>query len=146
MILGRSPEPSDVDGFSNCRSTQFGNSSYQAERLGQLIVMGVKTATCSALWEYEAENERLPVPGDRTIVLDDRSMPLCVIETYEVEIRKFCDVDAAFAEDEGEGDRTLESWRREHWKFFTETLAAINREPNDEMPLVCERFRIIHTW
>ena len=146
MILSRSAELSDVDGFPDCRRTQFGDSPEQADVLGHLIVTGVKTATCSALWEYEAENERLPAPGDRTIILDGRNAPLCVIETTAVEICRFCDVDTEFAYDEGEDDRSLESWRRAHWKFFTRSLAKIGRELTDEMPLVCERFRIIHTW
>jgi uncharacterized protein YhfF len=137
---------SNIDGFADCRRTQFGDSPELADVLGHLIVTGVKTATCSALWEYEAENEPLPTPGGRTIVLDGRNTPICVIETTTVEIRRFCDVDAAFAYDEGEGDRSLESWRCAHRKFFTRSLAKIDREPIDEMPLVCERFRIIHAW
>ena len=146
MVSNRSAELSDAGGLADCRRTRFGDSLEQADSLGHLIVAGVKTATCSALWEYEAENERLPAPGDRTIVLDGRDALLCVIETTAIEIRRFCDVDAAFAYDEGEDDRSLASWRRVHWKFFTRSLAKIGREPTDAMPLVCERFRIIHTW
>jgi len=146
MNPSRSAELSDVEQFANYGRTPFGDSPQQADVLGHLIVTGVKTATCSALWEYEAENERLPTPGERTIVLDGRNKPLCIIETTAVEIRRYCDVDAAFAYDEGEDDRSLESWRRVHWKFFTRNLAKIVRQPTDEMPLVCERFRMIHTW
>ena len=136
----------DVNDFPSYGRTQFGDSPELADALGQLIVAGVKTATCSGLREYEAENEPLPTPGKRTIVLDGRKAPLCLIETTEMEIRNFCDVDAHFAYEEGEGDRSLESWRREHWNFFTRSLAHLGCKPTNEMPLVCERFRLVDTW
>jgi uncharacterized protein YhfF len=52
-----------------------------------LIATGTKTATCSALWEYEAEGSPLPEPGSKTIVLGGDGDPLCIVETTEVEVR-----------------------------------------------------------
>ncbi len=48
------------------------------------------------------------------------------------------DVDAAFAFEEGEGHRTLESWRAGHRRYF-----ARNGGWSDEMWLACERFRLV---
>jgi uncharacterized protein YhfF len=31
----------------------FGDNPHLADELGRLIVQGIKTATCSALWEWE---------------------------------------------------------------------------------------------
>ena len=76
---------------------QFGDSSALADKLGALILKGVKTATCSALWEWEAEEIALPKVGSKTIVLDGDNNPLCIIETVDVEIRAFCKVDTQFA-------------------------------------------------
>ena len=42
-----------------------------------------------------------------------------VIETIELTQRRFPEVDAAFAYDEGEGDRTLSYWRKAHETYFT---------------------------
>ena len=122
----------------------WGDSPRLADELGTLIVNGVKTATCSALWEYEAEGESLPQLGLKTIVLDGRGDPLCIVETTEVEVRPYDQVDARFAYEEGEGDRSLEYWRDAHWRFFSRTLPEIGREPTTDMPLVCERFRVIY--
>ncbi|MEM6839767.1 MAG: ASCH domain-containing protein [Cyanobacteria bacterium P01_C01_bin.120] len=122
---------------------QFGDSSELANELGQLVRSGIKTATCSALWEWQAENEPLPTVGVYTILLDGEGQPLCIIQTTEVTIRAFDAVDAQFAYDEGEGDRTLESWRREHWRYFSRVLPNIGRVPTPDMPLVCERFRFV---
>ncbi len=122
----------------------WGDSPQMADELGPLIASGTKTAACSALWEYEAEGEPLPEVGVKTIVLDGNDDPLCIIETTEVEIRPFDDVDARFAFEEGEGDRSLEYWREVHWRFFSRTLPKVGKESTTDMPLVCERFRVIY--
>lgn len=123
---------------------QFGDNSVLANELGNLILKGVKTATCSALWEWEAEGHEIPKVGLKTIVLDGNDNPLCIIETMEVAIQAFRDVDAQFAFEEGEDDRSLESWRREHWKYFSRVLPKVGRQPSPEMLLVCERFRVVY--
>ncbi len=122
----------------------WGDSPQLADELGALIADGTKTATCSALWEYEADGEPLPETGVKTVVLDGSDDPLCIIETTEVEVRRYDRVDAQFAYEEGEGDRSLEYWREAHWRFFSRTLPGIGKEPTMDMPLVCERFRVIY--
>lgn len=122
----------------------WGDSPQLADELGALIVSGTKTATCSALWEYEAEGEPLSSVGLKIIVLDGKGDPLCIVETTEVEVRSYDEVDDRFAFEEGEGDRSLEYWRDAHWDFFSRTLPSIGRAPTVDMPLVCERFRVIH--
>lgn len=121
----------------------WGDSPQMADELGALIRSGTKTATCSALWEYETEGEALPVVGTKTIVLDGRGDPLCIVETTEVEVRRFDRVDERFAYEEGEGDRSLQYWREAHRNFFSRTLPAVGKEFTPEMPLVCERFRVL---
>jgi uncharacterized protein YhfF len=122
----------------------WGDSPEMADELGALIAAGTKTATCSALWEYEAEGEPLPKIGLKTIVLDGNGDPLCIVETTEVEVRPYEEVDAEFAYEEGEGDRSLEYWREAHWRFFSRNLPSIGKEPATDMPLVCERFRVVY--
>jgi uncharacterized protein YhfF len=122
----------------------WGDSPEMADELGALIAAGTKAATCSALWEYEAEGEPLPRTGLKTIVLDGNGDPLCIVETTEVEVRPYEEVDARFAYEEGEGDRSLEYWREAHWRFFSQTLPNIGKGPVMEMPLVCERFRVVY--
>jgi uncharacterized protein YhfF len=122
----------------------WGDSPEMADELGALIVAGTKTATCSALWEYEAEGEPLPEVGLKTIVRDGNGDPLCIVETTEVEVRPYDEVDARFAYEEGEGDRSLEYWQDAHWRFFSRNLPDIGKEPTRNMPLVCERFRVVY--
>src|SRR5688572_1200466 len=97
----------------------WGDSPALADELGALIVQGTKTATCSALWEWEAEGNPIPEAGLITIALDGGGEPLCIVETFEVTIRKYNEVDADFAHDEGEGDLSLNYWREAHRSYFS---------------------------
>lgn len=122
----------------------FGDNPALANELGWLVVRGIKTATCSALWEWEEAGNPIPQPGLITIVLDGYDKPMCIIETTEVYVCRFNTVDEEFAHAEGEGDLSLEYWREAHINFFSRTLPKIGKEFSDSMPLVCERFRVIY--
>lgn len=129
-------KPYDPDGF--------GDSPEMADELGALVLSGVKTGTCSSVWEWEAEGETLPEVGSIWIVLDGSGNPMCITETYDVTICKYNEVDADFARAEGEGDLSLAYWREAHKNFFSRALPKIGREFSEDMLLVCERFRLIH--
>ncbi|WP_084518309.1 ASCH domain-containing protein [Bradyrhizobium sp. th.b2] len=75
-------------------------SATLADQLLELVIDGVKTATCNT--EDEASTS---APGERWIVLDGRGEPRCVIETTEVTRRRFSEVDAGFARDATTRDR-----------------------------------------
>ena len=122
----------------------WGDSPAMADELGALIVQGAKTATCSAVWAWEAEGNPIPQAGLITIALDGRGEPLCIVEAVEMTVRKYNEVDADFAREEGEGDLSLNYWREEHRNFFSRVLPKIGKEFSEDMPLVCERFRVIY--
>ena len=122
----------------------WGDSSEMADELGALIVQGTKTATCSLLWEWEAEGESPPKAGLLTIVLNGHDEPIGIVETTEVTIRKYNEVDAKFAREEGEGDLSLAYWRQAHRDSFSRSLPVIGKDFSEDMPLVCERFRLIY--
>ncbi|WP_429931478.1 ASCH domain-containing protein [Agrobacterium vitis] len=126
------------DQYQGAVSFAFGDSPALADALLALVISGVKTATCGALRDYSPEGEPLPVVGRRDIVLDGAGRAAAVIETVEVTIRRFDEVDAAFAHDEGEDDQTLEAWRVGHEVYF-----ARNGGFTPDMELVCERFRLV---
>ena len=123
---------------------RIGNSPEAADAGAALIKQRVKTATSSLLWTYQATHKPLPEVGSLSIVTDGRGDPVCVVETIAVEIKAFADVDAAFANDYGEWDRTLETWRAHCWEFNTRRCQALGKAPTPEMPLVCERFTVVY--
>ncbi|MBN2500349.1 MAG: ASCH domain-containing protein [Anaerolineales bacterium] len=122
----------------------FGSGAELADELGALVVQGTKTATLSVIWEYEAEGEALPQIGELNIILDGKGTPICIIETTEIEVKPFNQVDAQFAYDEGEGDRSFAYWRDAHWGYYQRELAKIGKAPHPEMEVVCERFRVVY--
>lgn len=123
---------------------QFGHGVERGDRLAACVIDGPKRATTGALWVYEAEGEAIPAPGDHSVILDGHGVARCVIRTTQVDILPFNEVDAAFAYDEGEGDRSLEYWRDVHWTYFVRELAGLGREATPDMPVVCERFEVVY--
>ena len=123
---------------------RIGNSPEGADTGAALIKQGLKTATSSLLWAYEATNKPLPEVGSLSIVTDSRGDPVCVIETLAVEVKAFADVDEPFAYDYGEWDRTLATWRARCWELNAPRCHALGKVPTPEMPLVCERFAVVY--
>ena len=124
-------------------SWQFGYGREQGDRLLDCVVNGPKRATTGALATYEHDGDPIPSAGDFSVVTDGSGVARCVIRTTSVEIVAFESVDAAFAFDEGEGDRSLEYWRSVHWDYFSRELAGFGQSPTPDMPVVCERFELV---
>ncbi len=115
-------------------SFSFGDSPALADELLELVLLGKKTATCWAA----SEGDKGVEAGKRWIVKDGQGRPRAVLETVELMRRRFRDVDADFAYEEGEGDRSLDYWRRAHANYFTR-----RGEFSPDMELYCERFRLV---
>jgi uncharacterized protein YhfF len=122
----------------------FGTSKESARLITPLVLSGVKTATGSLQWLYEAEGRTPPKIGDLSIVKDSHDEPVCIIQDTEVRIIPFDEVDETFAWDGGEEDRTLESWRQIYRDYIGLECARIGRKPTPKTPLVCERFRVVY--
>jgi uncharacterized protein YhfF len=122
--------------YQHLRTFAFGDSPGLADELLELVIKGVKTATCST-----EDEPNTSVPGERWVVLDGGGEPRCVIETIEITYRRFNEIDAAFAYDEGEGDRSLAYWQGAHRAYF----GRLGRFSEDMM-LMCERFRLVEVF
>jgi uncharacterized protein YhfF len=112
----------------------FGDGPELADQLLALILEGKKTATCWAA----AEGLKGAEVGKPWAVKDGAGVVRCVLETTELTQRRFDEVDAAFAFDEGEDDRTLAAWRGAHQNYFTRNGGFAS-----DMLLNCERFRLV---
>lgn len=121
---------------------QFGDTPHSADELGGLVAGGLKTGSCSSLWEWESDGQSLPHPGMVTIVLNGRDEPLCIIEITEVYVRRFRAVDEEFVR--ADGEYSLIKWREAKRQYYTAVLPRIGREFSEEMPLVCVLFKLIH--
>jgi uncharacterized protein YhfF len=122
--------------YQGLRSFAFGDGPALADELIDLVIKGVKTATCST-----EDEPNTSTPGEQWIVLDGSGAPRCVIEFTEVTYRRYNEMDAAFAYDEGEGDRSLDHWRDAHRSYF-----GRQGKFREDMMLMCERFRLVEVF
>jgi uncharacterized protein YhfF len=121
----------------------FGDHLELANSLAELVLSGRKRATTGSVWSFEAEAKRLPRLGDLSVVTDYSGNPLCVIETTRVDVMPFSEVSAEFAAVEGEGDGSLDYWRRGHTTYFTRECARHGRTFDANMLVACERFIVV---
>ncbi|WP_455425208.1 ASCH domain-containing protein [Dryocola sp. LX212] len=122
--------------YENVERWAFGDTERQADELAKLVLDGVKTATCSNL-----DGEGIPQPGDIFVVVDGKNEPVCAIELTTVDMKPFDQVDEAHALAEGEGDKTLAYWRREHQRFFEEYELF-----SPDMTLVLMDFKVLEKF
>ena len=118
----------------------FGDSSELADELVQLVLSGIKTATCSSRVSFQHEYERgeAPCVGSYNIILDGAGQPMCVIQTVRMQLIRFCDVTSELASKEGEGDLSLAYWREGHKRYFEREGTY-----SEEMELIFEEFALI---
>lgn len=132
-----SPVPDSYEAWYFC------NNEQSANKLARLVYNGTKQATASLVWSYEAEGETIPRTGDHSVITLWDGTPVCIIQASNITVHPFDQVPESFAFEEGEGDRSLDYWRKVHWHFFSEECAAIGRQPSQQMPVVCESFRVV---
>jgi uncharacterized protein YhfF len=130
------PGPVHADGY--------GDSAELSKELLSLIRSGRKRAGTGLLWGYEHDGEHIAKAGDIEIVLDHLGEPALVTRIISSEVVPYCEVTAAYAAIEGEGDGSLEYWRKAHWAFFTRECKRIGREPTESMPVICNVFEVLH--
>ena len=127
------------------------NGTYEAwsfgeapDKLADLVLQGIKTATCSAYDLYLINNEPLPQTGDYSVILNSNEEAVCIIKTLKVYVTEFNQVSEEHAFKEGEGDRSLDYWRKVHVSFLTNELASVNKSFNENTKVVCEEFEVIY--
>ncbi|MEZ2578006.1 ASCH domain-containing protein [Buttiauxella ferragutiae] len=123
--------------YPGAHAWSIGDNTDMANELANLVIKGIKTASCGSLTSFQAE-ESAPKIGSYNIILNGQGSPVCIIRMVSMRLIRFSDVTEEFARKEGEGDLSLEYWRKEHKAFFT-------REGfySDDMELVAEEFEVI---
>lgn len=128
--------------------SQYKNTPYTAWQFGaeagllaELTAKGIKTATTSGYDLYEKEKEPLPIEGEFNIILNQDD---CITQTTKVYVVPFRDVTNEHAYKEGEGDRSLDYWRKVHIDFFTKYYTENAVTFNDDSLVVCEEFEVIY--
>ena len=119
-----------------------GNTAIADKLLG-LYLSGKKSAGSGLLKDFELAGDPLPKVGNYWIILDSKEEPRCIVKTVRVELHQFDQVPIEVAQAEGEGDLSLEYWRKVHIEFFTPYLEAWDITDLDKETVVTEFYELV---
>ena len=115
--------------YKNMEKWSFGmNNDY----LVSLVLANKKMATTS---NYNPK--KLPVIGNKSIIMYDNGKDACIVETVDFKILKFKEITPELSDLEGEGP--YEKWRENHLNFFK----GYDKNFNKEKLVVFEIFKLI---
>lgn len=119
----------------------IGETAAMADEGARAVLAGEKTATASLRQAYAVD---VPPPiGSYSILLDGRGRAVGVIQTTRLELKRFDEVDHAFAWDYGAWDRTLATWRARMMSILAAKADDLGFEWDESAELVCETFRLV---
>jgi uncharacterized protein YhfF len=121
----------------------FGDTPEMATELAALVVAGIKRATAGLVRQFGPAGEPPPVVGGHVVLVDGAGQPCAIWRTTEVRRGPLNSVDARFAWDEGEGERTREWWLAAHRRYFGRRAEAEGFAMHDEIETVFERFKVV---
>ena len=125
------------------QSFYFCDNKKDADACAELVVRKIKQATAPSVWWFIKNNEAFPKVGDLAIITSWDGAPKAIIRTTNVEVVQFKDVTPEYAHKEGEGDKSLDYWRKVHWAYYKDEMSKFGEYPNEEMEIVCEYFETI---
>jgi uncharacterized protein YhfF/catechol 2,3-dioxygenase-like lactoylglutathione lyase family enzyme len=124
-------------------SDHFCNDKINTDICADLVLKGVKQASCGLKIMYDLKKEFFPEINQLTIITNWDHQPICVVKTIDLSFRKFKDIDSKWAESEGEGDQSLKQWKETHRDYFQKQLDDLGLVFTEEVELICERFEVV---
>jgi uncharacterized protein YhfF len=110
----------------------------------ELVLSGDKTASSALLADYREAGIALPKVFGLTILVDPAGNPCGVIETLELTVERFSEIDDSFARAHGAG-QSLKSWRRQCRSAFAARARALGAPFGEDTEMVCHRYRLVYT-
>ncbi|WP_018348564.1 ASCH domain-containing protein [Longispora albida] len=121
----------------------FAGSRESADELLDLYLTGRKTAGSSIKEDFDAAGDPLPQAGNFWILLNSQGEPGCLLRTEKTAVHKFYDVPPEVALAEGEGDLSLDHWRRVHQAAYEPHLAEWGLASIADATVVTEYFTLL---
>jgi uncharacterized protein YhfF len=118
----------------------IGSAPEHADEGAALILNGTKTLTSSLLWEYP--DGTIPFVGALSVLLDGAGRPRGIVKTLRVEVMPSAALTEEMALAYGEGDRTVEGWRRQMEGFYIAAAARHGHVFTKATPLIWEWFAV----
>ena len=73
-----------------------------------------------------------------------KKIPQAIILTTKIELIKFSEITAKFAQREGEGDKSLAYWRKVHKTYYKREMHGYKEQFSKDMIIVCQYFDTIY--
>lgn len=124
-------------------SWYFCDNEKSANELVKLVLSGEKTGTTSLNKAYVPDEEK-PKINNYSIITNFNGEAKCIIKTIEIKKLPFDEVTKEMAYLEGEGDKSLEYWRRVHRNFFSRYCSSIGKIFNDKDLVIYEHFEVVY--
>jgi len=116
----------------------------EIDALSGLALAGLKRGTAHMKIQFANDNIPMRSIGDYWVVLKCDGSPVCVVKIIGIDIVPFNEVGPVFAASEGEGDMTLDFWRKGHGEYFEEQCERWGEGFRDDYPVVCESFILVY--
>ncbi len=126
-----------IDANPEAETFRFGDSPALCAEILSLVRAGRKTATCEAARHFGPGRDAMPQVGRRDVALEWDGRPALMVETTQVEVRRWSEMDAEFVAAQGEF-RDLAHWQESYRAYFARTGGW-----SADMKIVCERFRVV---
>lgn len=120
----------------------IGSAPEHADAGMALILAGKKTLTSSPFWMWP--DGKIPFVGALSALLDGARRPGGIVETTRVEVMAFDAVTSEMAFAYGEGEQTVEWWRRVIGPLYRASAARHGAAFSDETPIIWEWFTVVH--
>ena len=119
----------------------IGSAPEHADQGAALILNGVKTLTSSAFWNYP--DGKIPFVGALSVLVDGAGRPRGIVETTRVEIMPFGAISEEMAQDYGEGERTVDWWRRVMGELYRTSATRHGAAFTCHTALIWEWFAVV---
>ncbi len=124
-------------------SFHFCDNKEDADECAILVQKGIKQATSTSLWWFQKEESEIPEIGALYVITDWEGKAKAIVKTLKVEQVAFKDIDESYAKIEGEGDKSLNHWKKVHWDYYTREMNEFEEHPSEDMIIVCEIFETL---
>jgi histidinol-phosphate aminotransferase len=119
----------------------IGGTPEHADEGAALILDGTKTLTSSPFWDYP--DGKIPFVGALSVLLDGARVPRGIVETMRVEIMPFGAVTEDMARAYGEGERTVQWWRRVIGAWYRASAMRHGAVFTDDTPIIWEWIAVV---
>lgn len=125
--------------YRSAPTFSFGDSPEMADSGARDVINRKQVATCGAYDILRRDDEVMPREGQVEIVLDGSGNPVCAIESWKVDIKRYDEIDEQFARDEACAD--LAEWQAIHEAYFRRKRCF-----SPDMKIVRQYFRVVEVF